>query len=712
MCIKINDVSAHQDKCEMKTVECKNRGCTGYARRDKNSHYSICQYREINCDYCKTKIIACKKSEHLNECPHAIIHCKWSNICISSYEFKEAPSPEPSAPPVPSAPIPSAPVSSLYPSLDESRSVEKVKSSQQSVYPSLSEPIVIRVLPVEPVEDNSTSIPSQVSALERKFCDYQCKRKNMKKHEDICKYRIIDCKNKSAGCNVQFNYCDSKIHNQECNFKLTSCKLCGNELLKYIIPKHLTICPENEQPCKWGCGIKIKNKNMESHGKFCEHFLIECKCGERIKKNEIWQHNNIHCANTIILCSCNDKIMRKNIDSHRENKCPNTIIICVCGKRIANKNLKMHADADCPDTIINCNCGDNIIRKNHGQHLNKDCPNAIIVCKCNGKIMRKDMKDHNENKCPNTIITCDCGEKIMIKNIEGHNKNTCPNVTIDCDCKEKILRKDMKSHLDNDCKAIHSTCELCKTKYNKEKADHFSVCTKVYVLCKYSFGLKCLHQSPREDVEEHEKTHDEKQMKNVQYDEKTRNKMDYHIGTYWDVCDKDGRWYAGRIIEKKENIVLINFIGWDEKYNEWVNIKQKLVPYRFITKDDKHIGQKVHVKYSNNIYYESIITDISYKFKNKTVSLTRVLDGSKIIFTTPEFDDNVVKKINLSVGQFLIVLHDNNWRTCRIREITVDHVCIQIITSSDDLNNDNNIYKCSHYDVIHDKNKFILTSFS
>jgi len=66
------------------------------------------------------------------------------------------------------------------------------------------------------------------------------------------------------------------------------------------------------------------------------------------------------------------------------------------------------------------------------------------------------------------------------------------------------------------------------------------------------------------------------------------------VNSLLDCLDCDQNWYVGQIVQIKDEIALIRFNGWTDKWNEWIPFKStRLAPLHSYTKSD-----------TNNIFAE------------------------------------------------------------------------------------------------------------
>lgn len=48
-----------------------------------------------------------------------------------------------------------------------------------------------------------------------------------------------------------------------------------------------------------------------------------------------------------------------------------------------------------------------------------------------------------------------------------------------------------------------------------------------------------------------------------------------HVGYHLDACDYRGNWCAAKVVDTRAGEVLVNFSGWDNKWDEWIDIDHK-----------------------------------------------------------------------------------------------------------------------------------------
>lgn len=53
------------------------------------------------------------------------------------------------------------------------------------------------------------------------------------------------------------------------------------------------------------------------------------------------------------------------------------------------------------------------------------------------------------------------------------------------------------------------------------------------------------------------------------------------IGTWVDVKDAMGEWYEAQVLDRNGDYVLVQYNGWNEKWNEWIKASSsRIMPFR------------------------------------------------------------------------------------------------------------------------------------
>eukprot|EP00826_Nyctotherus_ovalis_P065598 TRINITY_DN9645_c0_g2_i4.p1 TRINITY_DN9645_c0_g2~~TRINITY_DN9645_c0_g2_i4.p1 ORF type:complete len:413 (+),score=104.27 TRINITY_DN9645_c0_g2_i4:139-1377(+) len=111
---------------------------------------------------------------------------------------------------------------------------------------------------------------------------------------------------------------------------------CNNEKCSWKGPyatlrAHLTAdCPEQECYCPFGCTVKHKRCDMETHTKNCELRIFECRyCHAKGQYREVAEHEN-RCELGMVDCpnSCGRQVALSALPVHLESSCKNRKIVC------------------------------------------------------------------------------------------------------------------------------------------------------------------------------------------------------------------------------------------------------------------------------------------------------------------------------------------------------------------------------------------------
>ncbi|KAN0023611.1 hypothetical protein ACTFIV_007998 [Dictyostelium citrinum] len=113
-------------------------------------------------------------------------------------------------------------------------------------------------------------------------------------HLGKCRYKFCKCPNKGCGLILRLNSLEQ--HEDQCEFKLITCKYCKEDTLKNRIDQHNEQCPKVTVECSQGCLMAIERDEMKSHiEEDCENTIIPCKyyehgCFVRMVRSELQNH--------------------------------------------------------------------------------------------------------------------------------------------------------------------------------------------------------------------------------------------------------------------------------------------------------------------------------------------------------------------------------------------------------------------------------------
>ena len=287
--------------------------------------------------------------------------------------------------------------------------------------------------------------------------------------------------------------------------------------------KHLEQeCEFTLVPCKWKCESAVWRSNLTEHESTCDHQMDICQyCLREEKRKDMQIHHQESCEKIEISCpnGCTERYLRGSQTEHEETcanqpiLCPNSVLGC---EEVHNRCvMDKHANQTCVFRGSDCEfCHQRVLKV--GEHQATDCELFPIVCpnQCSfePRFPRSQLSKHIQEDCPLQPILCDvpeCGDMFPRNQAESHEQTAVvKHVRI---LKRKFIQQE----------------ELQKTNQHREKEAKLE--------------------------EEHF----------------FRQRLDK--GFRLDVKDTMGTWYPARIIETREDQVLVAYAGWSSQWNEWID---------------------------------------------------------------------------------------------------------------------------------------------
>ncbi len=148
--------------------------------------------------------------------------------------------------------------------------------------------------------------------------------KSLPKKRQIDSLKIY-CPNRSKGCKDTMTYSDRNTHLEKCLFvEEKCCEKCGEKILRKELEDHQqNKCPNRQVNCRH-CQSKgmYKDIGTETHFQICPGYPLPCPndCGQKdIQRQDIEGHKQV-CPLELVACSfseagCGD-IQRKDLDAH------------------------------------------------------------------------------------------------------------------------------------------------------------------------------------------------------------------------------------------------------------------------------------------------------------------------------------------------------------------------------------------------------------
>jgi len=253
------DPEEHKARCEWRIVNCPNQGCSQRQPfRDLQQHRDTCPFRIRSCRYahrgCDKSMTARDEAEHHRLC-----------------DFREEPCPNCRKPQIHG----------------------QLKAHEQQCRQNSEE-----VTPCRYHEQGCAHTPfaRDLEAHETKVCEFrpvpcefkQCLEKPMAKdrpdHVQNCKYRPVDCRNKSSGCGDNMTFVEEQAHAQICEYRLVECRYfstgCAVKICYNQAQEHARVCGYRKQQCEYvplGCDqTDCYAQDLAKHELECRYRPVEC----------------------------------------------------------------------------------------------------------------------------------------------------------------------------------------------------------------------------------------------------------------------------------------------------------------------------------------------------------------------------------------------------------------------------------------------------
>lgn len=84
----------------------------------------------------------------------------------------------------------------------------------------------------------------------------------------------------------------------------------------------------------------------------------------------------------------------------------------------------------------------------------------------------------------------------------------------------------------------------------------------------------------------------------------------HSVGEYVEACDREGKWYASRVLAAREGKWLVHFLGWDSRWDEWVGA-EKLRPS---TRGTLELGARYEVEWQKGKWYLGVVMKSEEEF--------------------------------------------------------------------------------------------------
>ena len=428
----------------------------------------------------------------------------------------------------------------------------------------------------------------------------------------------------------------------------------------------------------------------------------------------------------IVLPNCGHFLCKSCYNRVDENKCPTCReYMTLCKKILVDNQMKLLYDTKvkCQD----CN-GLEMTFKEFREH-EKSFRIVPVTCKlCDNKVKNILLEKHMKI-CGEESTTCSqCKIILCKKDLAYHINEICDKTKIKCKCDKEFMREFSEKH-QLICGLNNNICCECKSEFKNSHLElHLDMCPEAYVLCKYSFGLNCTYQEKRKNMYQHEIQHIQKipdkieicnSDSEIKIDQKSISKifyknyhklldddnliketlkgiidykLEYKLGSFWDVLNNKGHWCVARIINiinhKKNNLLYVKFRDFDSEYNELINTNEKrFVPFGTISKYNLYPGKTILAKF-DSCYYPSTIVSLS----SKELTVYRNLDFEETVIpkTILTSKYKVLEHIeSIKVGDILLVSYYDRFVPGKICELDKDNVKFVLLISSD------NVYKTS-----------------
>jgi hypothetical protein len=126
-----------------------------------------------------------------------------------------------------------------------------------------------------------------------------------------CDPVIAECAN--SGCGVHMDQLVLESHGRICDHRRVECDFgCRLTMTAGVLPQHQASCTHQPATCaNSGCGVRVKQLELESHGRICDHRLVVCDfgCSATVKAGVLSQHK-ASCTHQPVTCSISGCGMR------------------------------------------------------------------------------------------------------------------------------------------------------------------------------------------------------------------------------------------------------------------------------------------------------------------------------------------------------------------------------------------------------------------
>ena len=276
--------------------------------------------------------------------------------------------------------------------------------------------------------------------------------------EKRCVNRIVLC---SLGCGAQMKQKYQHKHEHAfCERRLVKCA-CDLEIPMHMLEEHAKKdCAAASVRCELGCGVYVARRDMKHHTcTICPKRVVECRfgCGvEKLWAEERENHETNLCRKRMLPCplDCGKKCPADEIEGHVADTCPNKIVQCVCGEEMKRSELAQHCKWWCTHRYVSCvSCGARVQDFLLEKHEDEECPNRIVMCKngC-GTAIRLDLEEkHMTTACPRRIVECPngCEDVVRAEELEAHLL-VCDHRVIPCGANCKACARRLKNWVTGD----------------------------------------------------------------------------------------------------------------------------------------------------------------------------------------------------------------------------------------------------------------------
>ena len=212
--VKKGFLNKHEALCEMALMKCCHSStCGEIVRKDIKTHLNeLCPYRPTKCTLeCGSILKFLDLEDHISSiCPNAVLTCPQD--CGASLLRKE------------------------------------ILEHYNSLCPN-------------------TPVKCQLFDYFGTVCGAECLRKDLKEHQLTCNFREVRCGN--SGCKERIMYQYLQDHEDICKYKIIQClNGCDASFLRKEEGKHKESCQLEVIECSYkivGCGVKVVRKNFELH---------------------------------------------------------------------------------------------------------------------------------------------------------------------------------------------------------------------------------------------------------------------------------------------------------------------------------------------------------------------------------------------------------------------------------------------------------------